>query len=131
MPSDLRKLLQNAALCATAGCSVFPAASKPPSVVESVHAEYDFAAGAPRAIEVPASGEDLTVLELVVEPPPRGERFERGRRILLLPSDCERADLRCRMQRWAHGDEADLTVPAGTDLFPGARSVRFVDQSQP
>lgn len=112
------------------GCSVFPTASKPSSVVESVHAEYTFAPDAPRMIEVPASDDDLTVLELIVDPAPRGERFERGHRILLLPFDCERADLRCRVQRWANGAE-DAFVPTGLDLFPGARSVRFVDEPQP
>lgn len=119
------------ALCVTAGCSVFPAASMPPSVVEAVHAEYAFSPGAPRIIEVPASGDDMTVLELAVEPAPRGERFERGHRIFILPYDCERADLRCRVRRWARGSEADLLAPASSALFPGAANVRFLDEPQP
>jgi hypothetical protein len=115
-------------LLAAAACSVFPLAQKPPSVVEAMHVEYTFAPGAPRTIRVPASDADLTVLELVVEPAPRGERFERGHRILLLPLDCERADLRCRVQRWANGVATDLAAPLRPELFPGAQRVRFLDQ---
>lgn len=114
-------------LVAASACSVFPAARKTPSVVEAVHVEYAFRPGSPRMIQVPASDEDLTVLELVVEPSPRGERFERGHRILLLPYDCERAELRCRVQRWASQQSEDLVAPP-LELFPGARSVRFLDE---
>ena len=126
-----RRLAGACPLLLAAACSVFPAATKPPSVVEAVHAEYSFGADGPRTIEVPASDSDVTVLELVVEPAPRGERFERGRRILLLPFDCERANLRCRVQRWARSGDDDLVAPPGVDLFPGASSVRFVDEPQP
>jgi len=112
-------------------CSVFPTASKPASVVEAVRVEYAFASDAPRTIEVPASGTDVTVLELVVEPAPRGERFEGGHRILLLPHDCERAHLHCRVRRWARPDADPLESGASADLFPGARSVSFLDEPQP
>ena len=111
-------------------CSVFPAALKRPSVVESMQVEYAFATDAPRAIEVPSSSDALTVLELDVRPAPRGERFAHGHRILLLPFGCEHARLRCRVQHWSCG-ELDLVARPSAELFPGATSVRFVDESTP
>jgi hypothetical protein len=93
--------------------------------------EYSFTADAPRAIEVPASGPEMTVLELDVVPAPRGERFEQGHRILLLPFDCEHARLRCRLQRWSSSRSFDLTARPRPDLFPGARSVQIVDEPKP
>lgn len=111
-------------------CSVFPAARKRPSVVESMQVEYAFSADAPRAIEVPSSSDAMTILELDVQPTPRGERFARGHRILLLPFGCEHARLRCRVQHWSSG-ELDLVARPRADLFPGATSVRFVDEPAP
>ncbi|HLU39318.1 MAG TPA: hypothetical protein VK081_08020 [Planctomycetota bacterium] len=110
-----------------AACSVFPDARRPPSVIESMDVEYAFAPGAPRAIEVPASNAEITVLELAVEPAPHGERFERGHRYLLLPLDCKEAKVRCRVQRWAGEQPADLTAPYA-ELFPGARRISVIDE---
>jgi hypothetical protein len=112
-------------------CSVFPSARKTQSVIESVQAEYEFGVGTPRAIEVPASSDAITILELEVQPAPRGERFERGHRILLLPHDCARASLRCRVQLWSNGEPLDLSAHPSGDLFPGAASVRFGDEPAP
>lgn len=103
-----------------AACSVFPAAERPPSVVRDLQAEFNFAPGALRAIEVPASAADLTVLHLHVEPAPVAERFERGHRILLLPADCASACVRCRVQHW----EPEVDAAPSRVLFPGACAVR-------
>ena len=127
----LRRTLPSLLALATGACSVFPTASKPPSVIETVQVEYSFAADASRAIEVPASNAELTVLELRVEPAPRGERFERGHRILLLPFDCRQASLHCRVQRWSSGEPLDLVARPRADLFPDATSVRVVDEPAP
>jgi hypothetical protein len=112
-----------------ASCSVFPAPVMPPSVIEAVEVDYVFAPGVARAIEVPASTERLTVLELHVQPAVRGERFENGRRLLLLPDGSERARLRCRLRHWSAPGRADLGAPA-LPLFPGARQVRYLDESR-
>jgi hypothetical protein len=125
----LRALLSALPLAIVA-CSVFPNADRPPSVVESMQVEYAFTADSPRTIQVPASCDELTVLDLAVEPSPRGERFERGHRILLLPVDCQHARLHCRVLRWS-GNEPRAMRARQTDLFPGAHSVRFLDEPTP
>ena len=131
MPVPHRCLRVVALALTTSACSVFPAATKTPSVFEAALVEYTFATDAPRAIEVPASTPEITVLELTVQPAPRGERFERGHRILLLPFDCEHAILRCRVQRWSSAEPLDLAARPRAGLFPGAASVRFVDEPTP
>ncbi len=122
--------LSCAAAAALAACSEFPTAERPASVVESMVADFAFSVGALRAIEVPASGADLTVLHLHVEPAPVAERFERGHRILLLPAHCTAASVRCRLQRWARAGEPEFNAPPVRELFPGAVAVRFLDEGQ-
>jgi hypothetical protein len=108
---------------------VFPSAGIPPSVIEAVEVDYVFAPGAARAIEVPASTDRLTVLELHVQPEVRGERFENGRRLLLLPAASEGARLRCRLRHWSLPENPDLGSRS-PPLFPGARQVRYLDESR-
>ena len=110
-----------------AACSVFPERAPPPSVIETIEVDYAFAAGSPRSIQIPASSNALTVMELHVDPPARGERFEDGLRWLLLPDGIDHASLRCRLQHWVTGDAHDPSQPPGHRLFPGAQAVRYPD----
>ncbi len=112
--------------CLLGACSTFPDRALPPSVIESIEVDYAFPPNGARAIEIPASSDSLTVLELHVDPPPRGERFDNGRRILLLPDGIEHASLRCRLQHWATGAVHDPDRPPSS-LFPGAHAVRYRD----
>ena len=108
-------------------CSAFPDRAFPPSVIESIEVDYAFPPNRARTIEIPASSERLTVLELHVDPPPRGERFDGGRRFLLLPDGIEHASLRCRLQHWVTGVAHDPSRSPGRSLFPGAQAVRYHD----
>ena len=111
-----------------AACSVFPERTPPPSVIETVEVDYAFAVGSSRSIQIPSSSDSLTVMELRVEPPARGERFEGGRRWLLLPEGIDHALLRCRLQHWVTGVH-DPSQPPGHRLFPGAHAVRYPDDA--
>lgn len=113
--------------CLLAACSVFPERAPPPSVIETIEVDYAFAAGSPRSIQIPASSDTLTVIELQVDPPPRGERFEGGVRWLLLPEGIDHCSLRCRLQHWDTGNVHDPSQPPGHRLFPGAHAVRYPD----
>ena len=78
-------------------------------------AEYQLTGDQP--IEVPVSGPDLTILELLVDPVPLREHFQDGHRWLDLPAACPRALVHCRYRAYAG---ADGRVPPPAALFPGA-----------
>lgn len=97
-----------------AGCSVLPPRSWPAMAQADIVATFPVADGA--AVELPVSSPDLTILSLTVEPPPQGEAWRDGRRLLVPPPGCRELVVRCRYRAYAR----DGVVPAPQQLFPGA-----------
>lgn len=106
------------------GCSTLPSGHYPPFAEYCVQAEYQFAGGAgERRVAVPATDDLLTVLDLQVEPAPLDERFQDGRRWLLLPPDCDHVTVRCRYRDYCAHRLGAALPPDG--LFPDAQRLRW------
>ena len=96
---------------------MFPDRQMPPFVERELEIRWA-AADAPREVPVPASDAAITIYEFELDPQPLGERFEDGRRYLLLPAGTEVTG-RCHLRAWG-----PAPIPAPAALFPGATSIR-------
>jgi hypothetical protein len=96
-----------------AACSTVPQREWPPFEQRSVVAEWN-AASAP--VELPTSREDLTVLELRIEPQGTTETFADGKRLVALPKGSTKLTVHCTYRAYAR-DGATLRPE---DLFRGA-----------
>lgn len=102
-----------------AGCSVLPPAEYPPHRDHHLEVRYELPPEGERRLQVPASGAELTVYELLTEPAGIPEAFEAGRRWLLPPPEIDTVILRVRYRTFA-AEDGDL---APEHLFPGAARI--------
>lgn len=96
-----------------AACSTVPTREWPHYEQRTVLAEWDAAAS---PIELPTSREDLTLLDLRIEPSDATETFADGKRLVTLPKGSTKLTVRCTYRAYAR-DGATLRPE---ELFRGA-----------
>lgn len=114
------------ALFGAAACSVLPRQDYPRSDEREVVVRYDLSDVETFAVQVPASGTDLTVVWMDTEPPDLRESFERGER--RLHTEGNELVIRChyRVYERLAPEAGQRGLPPPEQLFPGATSIETV-----